>query len=88
VIDVGATYEPEKHRYDHHQREFNEVFGHGFGCTKLSSAGEPETDRRSAPQLAVKQPPHSATISLVHAHRACVQALWQGGHLQPARSKS
>ena len=40
VIDVGAEYNPARHRYDHHQREFNEVFGHGFGCTKLSSAGE------------------------------------------------
>jgi hypothetical protein len=38
VMDVGGTYEPEKHRYDHHQRGFDEVFGHGF-VTKLSSAG-------------------------------------------------
>ena len=38
VIDVGATYEPEKNRFDHHQRGFEEVFGHGF-VTKLSSAG-------------------------------------------------
>lgn len=38
VIDVGGTYEPEKHRFDHHQRGFAEVFGHGFN-TKLSSAG-------------------------------------------------
>ncbi|GAA6037346.1 hypothetical protein JCM8097_008522 [Rhodosporidiobolus ruineniae] len=38
VMDVGGTYEPEKHRYDHHQRGFEEVFGHGF-VTKLSSAG-------------------------------------------------
>ncbi|KAK9818546.1 hypothetical protein WJX74_003760 [Apatococcus lobatus] len=38
VIDVGGTYEPEKERYDHHQRGFTEVFGHGFN-TKLSSAG-------------------------------------------------
>jgi hypothetical protein len=22
VVDVGAVYEPENHRYDHHQREF------------------------------------------------------------------
>ena len=36
VIDVGATYEPEKNRFDHHQRGFEEVFGHGF-VTKLSS---------------------------------------------------
>ncbi|GAA5893772.1 hypothetical protein JCM6882_003091 [Rhodosporidiobolus microsporus] len=38
VMDVGGTYEPEKNRYDHHQRGFDEVFGHGF-VTKLSSAG-------------------------------------------------
>jgi hypothetical protein len=38
VVDVGGEYIPSKHRYDHHQRGFNEVFGHGFN-TKLSSAG-------------------------------------------------
>ncbi|GAA5877996.1 hypothetical protein JCM8547_000936 [Rhodosporidiobolus lusitaniae] len=38
VMDVGGVYEPENHRYDHHQRGFEEVFGHGF-VTKLSSAG-------------------------------------------------
>ena len=38
VVDVGATYVPEKLRFDHHQRGFTEVFGHGFS-TKLSSAG-------------------------------------------------
>jgi len=38
VIDVGATYEPANNRFDHHQRGFDEVFGHGF-VTKLSSAG-------------------------------------------------
>ena len=38
VIDVGATYEPEKFRFDHHQKGFEEVFGHGH-TTKLSSAG-------------------------------------------------
>ncbi|KAG8932194.1 hypothetical protein FRC02_001546 [Tulasnella sp. 418] len=38
VVDVGAVYEPEKLRYDHHQRGFTEIFGYGFG-TKLSSAG-------------------------------------------------
>lgn len=40
VVDVGGVYSPEKHRYDHHQRGFNEVFGSGgFNQTKLSSAG-------------------------------------------------
>ncbi|GAA5825457.1 hypothetical protein JCM11251_006993 [Rhodosporidiobolus azoricus] len=38
VMDVGGTYEPEKNRFDHHQRGFDETFGHGF-VTKLSSAG-------------------------------------------------
>jgi uncharacterized UPF0160 family protein len=40
VVDVGGVYSPDKHRYDHHQRGFTEVFGFGgFDKTKLSSAG-------------------------------------------------
>lgn len=38
VVDVGALYNEETLRFDHHQRGFTEVFGHGFE-TKLSSAG-------------------------------------------------
>ncbi|KAK7694627.1 hypothetical protein QCA50_001814 [Cerrena zonata] len=38
VVDVGGVYDESKQRFDHHQRGFTEVFGHGFG-TKLSSAG-------------------------------------------------
>lgn len=38
VIDVGGVYDPAAQRFDHHQRGFTEVFGHGFD-TKLSSAG-------------------------------------------------
>jgi len=38
VVDVGAVYDESKQRFDHHQRGFTEVFGHGFE-TKLSSAG-------------------------------------------------
>jgi len=39
-VDVGGVYSPEKHRYDHHQRGFSEVFGAGgFDKIKLSSAG-------------------------------------------------
>ena len=38
VVDVGAVYDESKQRFDHHQRGFMEVFGHGF-TTKLSSAG-------------------------------------------------
>nr|ODN99810.1 hypothetical protein L204_02250 [Cryptococcus depauperatus CBS 7855] len=40
VVDVGGVYDPDTNRYDHHQRGFTEVFGHGgFNRTKLSSAG-------------------------------------------------
>ncbi|CAF2058228.1 unnamed protein product [Brassica napus] len=38
VLDVGGVYDPDHDRYDHHQKGFEEVFGHGFN-TKLSSAG-------------------------------------------------
>ncbi|PWY98396.1 Ni-binding urease accessory protein [Testicularia cyperi] len=38
VVDVGATYDPAGHRYDHHQRGFEEVFDANHS-TKLSSAG-------------------------------------------------
>ncbi|KAG6636472.1 hypothetical protein CIPAW_11G113500 [Carya illinoinensis] len=38
VLDVGGVYDPIQDRYDHHQKGFDEVFGHGF-FTKLSSAG-------------------------------------------------
>lgn len=43
VIDVGGKYDPSKHLYDHHQREFNESFSTVVPgkpwTTKLSSAG-------------------------------------------------
>ena len=38
VIDVGGAYDPSTDRFDHHQKGFTHVFGHGF-TTKLSSAG-------------------------------------------------
>lgn len=38
VLDVGGVYDPARDRFDHHQKGFEEVFGHGFS-TKLSSAG-------------------------------------------------
>lgn len=38
VLDVGGVYDPRRDRYDHHQKGFEEEFGHGF-TTKLSSAG-------------------------------------------------
>ncbi|KAL1464585.1 hypothetical protein WDU94_004215 [Cyamophila willieti] len=44
VLDVGGEYNPEKLRFDHHQRTFNETFGSvtkqdKFDKVKLSSAG-------------------------------------------------
>ncbi|XP_039602746.1 UPF0160 protein MYG1, mitochondrial [Polypterus senegalus] len=43
VVDVGGEFESEKHRYDHHQRSFNETFQslcpEKRWVTKLSSAG-------------------------------------------------
>eukprot|EP00049_Salpingoeca_infusionum_P022540 m.7413 g.7413 ORF g.7413 m.7413 type:complete len:347 (+) comp5244_c0_seq2:319-1359(+) len=43
VVDVGATFDPAKHRYDHHQREFdhtmNSLNPDYKWVTKLSSAG-------------------------------------------------
>lgn len=38
VLDVGGIYDSSKHRYDHHQRGFEEVFS-PVHTTKLSSAG-------------------------------------------------
>ncbi|KAH7431376.1 hypothetical protein KP509_08G045400 [Ceratopteris richardii] len=38
VLDVGGIFDPEKDRFDHHQRGFDQTFGRGFN-TKLSSAG-------------------------------------------------
>eukprot|EP00794_Sanderia_malayensis_P016632 gene16632-18322_t len=42
VVDVGGVYDASKHRYDHHQRSFNESMS-SLACkkwtTKLSSAG-------------------------------------------------
>jgi uncharacterized UPF0160 family protein len=29
VIDVGGIYDDATKRYDHHQKEFTDVFGHG-----------------------------------------------------------
>ena len=38
VVDVGAVYDPEKLRFDHHQRGFEETFSPDH-TVKLSSAG-------------------------------------------------
>jgi uncharacterized UPF0160 family protein len=39
VVDVGSVYDPSRHRYDHHQREFTETFSPKHTVTRLSSAG-------------------------------------------------
>jgi uncharacterized UPF0160 family protein len=39
VVDVGGTYEPEKHRYDHHQKTFESTYSEDYAGIKLSSAG-------------------------------------------------
>lgn len=43
VVDVGGVYDPERHRYDHHQRSFKESMSSlrtsSSRTTKLSSAG-------------------------------------------------
>ncbi|KAJ3108547.1 hypothetical protein HDU97_000829 [Phlyctochytrium planicorne] len=38
LVDVGGEFDPERHRYDHHQRGFFETFDEQHK-TKLSSAG-------------------------------------------------
>lgn len=38
VVDVGGEYDPSRHRYDHHQRGFEETFDAAHSV-KLSSAG-------------------------------------------------
>lgn len=38
LVDVGGVYNPETHRYDHHQKGFTETFSDAYP-TKLSSAG-------------------------------------------------
>lgn len=39
VVDVGAVYDPSKHRYDHHQKTFTETYSKDYPEIKLSSAG-------------------------------------------------
>lgn len=38
VVDVGGVYDPKIHRYDHHQRSFEETYS-SESTVKLSSAG-------------------------------------------------
>ncbi|KAJ7837597.1 metal-dependent protein hydrolase [Mycena olivaceomarginata] len=65
VVDVGAVYDESKNLFDHHQRGFTEVFGHGFE-TKLSSAG-------LVFKFVRKVVPSSE-------YQCWSQALWQRGH--------
>jgi len=39
VVDVGGTYEPQLHRYDHHQSTFVSTYSEDYPEIKLSSAG-------------------------------------------------
>jgi len=39
VVDVGGTYDATKHRYDHHQKTFEDTFSSDYAGIKLSSAG-------------------------------------------------
>ncbi|RKO95029.1 metal-dependent protein hydrolase, partial [Caulochytrium protostelioides] len=38
VVDVGGVYDPARHRYDHHQREFTDTYSSDH-AVRLSSAG-------------------------------------------------
>lgn len=64
VVDVGAVYDPETHRYDHHQREFTGTFDDKHKI-RLSSAGlvYKHFGRRVLNTLYTGQP--EATIELV-----------------------
>lgn len=64
VVDVGAVYDPETHRYDHHQREFTGTFDDKHKI-RLSSAGlvYKHFGRRVLNALYAGQP--EATIELV-----------------------
>jgi len=39
VVDVGGTYEPDKQRFDHHQKTFKTTYSEAYSEIKLSSAG-------------------------------------------------
>merc|ERR1740127_173401 len=39
TVDVGGTYEPAKHRYDHRQKSFTDTYSQEYPEIKLSSAG-------------------------------------------------
>ena len=76
VVDVGGVYDEKAQRFDHHQRGFTEVFGHGFD-TKLSSAGLVYKCVTAFHPLAY------ASSSLLPCY---LQTLWERNHSQPSPS--
>jgi uncharacterized UPF0160 family protein len=64
IIDVGGVYEPDNNRFDHHQRGFGEVFGHGYN-TKLSSAGALDTHSSSLQIYLARQQPADVVSTAV-----------------------
>ena len=36
-LDVGCVYDPSNDRYNHHQKGFEEIFGHGFSTSLRNS---------------------------------------------------
>ncbi len=83
LVDVGDVYDPARHRFDHHQRGFQETFSERHS-TKLSSAGlifkhfgrdVLQTLDVSPEHLEVGFPPHDlASGWLTHLSRPCMSA--------------
>lgn len=48
VIDVGGTYDASSLRFDHHQREFTDVFGNGAGGGKDRERRKTRAERTMA----------------------------------------
>ena len=71
VIDVGGVYDPAAHRYDHHQKGFTEVFGHGAlrAAMAVPGSGAAEQKRMAPPSAQASRPsclaPASSTSTLV-----------------------
>ena len=64
VIDVGAVYDHESRRYDHHQRSFDGILGRGFS-TKLSACGL-VYKHYGQEVIAALYPEHSADVDLFY----------------------
>eukprot|EP00894_Picocystis_sp_ML_P004786 jgi/Pico_ML_1/55303/g1005.t2 len=77
VLDVGAEYAPDRFRFDHHQREFGEVFGRGFD-TKLSSAGlvyKHFGKEIIANELGLEEEDPKVDLVWIHVYRNFVEAV-------------